>query len=1169
MKLSIFVSSTINECADERDAARRAITSVNLEPILFENVGARPHPPRDVYQPELERSHIFVGIYRESYGWVAPSMSISGVEDELRLAKALGLPRLIYIAVSAPNREERLIRLLEELAREGDISYAKYHDPNRLFEQIRDDLTDTISDQYLLASRATSVQAVQPEHSLRQLLLNPTYEIPRSETHLSIQPLFDKGPVVVHGAMGIGKSVFIAQLARDRRAPYVLAKGLSAKEVYEGALNAIRQQDGRKSVSFQSIAEARLALLHEWSTTEQTTLVLDDCNCPDEIREILSDIGGPTAQKTVVLTSNNFSALTGYQRFDLPRLSDLEVSQLIEHATGAQLESGKLDDIVVRSEGNPLYLRYFLEEATNRPRENIRAYEEAAIDSVALEARELLNYIALTPGGLNLADLARLTGGAKAGLETTRGLVDSIRSMVSIFDTRISIFHVHLQQTIAERVNSNTTAREFYAGRLGNYLGTRKRHTDAFVVFQDAGYPVQERLLEKAIFETSLRGEVALGERVLEYALAVEGEQGNTELAVHRRLALAQMRELAGKHDLAMTLLDEARALAAELPNQEVMKLIKEREAATQVWSDDYHKGMGALSQIETEYLDSGDDTGLLRIRVEQSAALIRADDFPAAEDAARAALELANKVGDQYGKSVATRNLISALIAQGDTAKSDEGFRLLEETRMDSSGGIHPRERAWELNMLARQARRAGEPREAEKYGLEAIAIGNEIGDMHVVAMNTINVGNAHRDLGGNQHAFDWYLRASRLAHDSGQKAPEAFALRLIASIKLDMGDPSDAEMFALESISVAEQFQAENLIADAQEVLGDALMAKRNHSGAAEAYIEAAKLKNVMPNCATEAIALALNGLSELVEDQATDAVLELLDGFFLKEEDIPSNEDGYSETDKMAIRFGAACASVPEEFTIDISGLICRLLFSGSPDGGRKYLARVLLKCLFEGGRERSQHSKMMAAAMVLGFLSPAHLTCADMVEFSETLAKEFDHIYFVPHGDGASHWTIGLEFSSPAMATIQQLDDRMETGIVAGMLALMLKGLETEIQERIIVSRELKRHEVVITVIEFTELKRMIPEATNLIGDFMDHPCVVSRPVNFEDEHYPMTNVICRRDIVEKFGIGSRRGSALQLLFGETLLEVLLQLFQGDIEMEILRPKLVSVVRSTIS
>lgn len=82
-RVRVFISSTINELAEERQAARQAIENLRLIPVF--EAGARPHPPRDLYSAYLDQSHIFLGIYWNSYGWTAPGAEISGLEDEYRL----------------------------------------------------------------------------------------------------------------------------------------------------------------------------------------------------------------------------------------------------------------------------------------------------------------------------------------------------------------------------------------------------------------------------------------------------------------------------------------------------------------------------------------------------------------------------------------------------------------------------------------------------------------------------------------------------------------------------------------------------------------------------------------------------------------------------------------------------------------------------------------------------------------------------------------------------------------------------------------------------------------------------------------------------------------------------------------------------------------------------
>ena len=83
---------------------------------MFE-VGARPHPPQELYRAYLAQSDVFVGLYWQRYGWVGPGMDISGLEDEFQLSRAL--PRLLYVKAPAPDREPRLTEMLARIEAEA------------------------------------------------------------------------------------------------------------------------------------------------------------------------------------------------------------------------------------------------------------------------------------------------------------------------------------------------------------------------------------------------------------------------------------------------------------------------------------------------------------------------------------------------------------------------------------------------------------------------------------------------------------------------------------------------------------------------------------------------------------------------------------------------------------------------------------------------------------------------------------------------------------------------------------------------------------------------------------------------------------------------------------------------------------------------------------------
>jgi hypothetical protein len=143
-RLRIFVSSTMNELADERVATKRAIERLHLTPVMFE-LGARPYPPRDLYLAYLQQSDVFIGIYAQQYGWVAPGSTVSGLEDEFLAAS--DKPRLVYIRSPAPERDPRLSDMLHRMQSTG-LSYHTFKTPRDLARLVSDDLAILVSDHF-------------------------------------------------------------------------------------------------------------------------------------------------------------------------------------------------------------------------------------------------------------------------------------------------------------------------------------------------------------------------------------------------------------------------------------------------------------------------------------------------------------------------------------------------------------------------------------------------------------------------------------------------------------------------------------------------------------------------------------------------------------------------------------------------------------------------------------------------------------------------------------------------------------------------------------------------------------------------------------------------------------------------------------------------------------
>ena len=216
-RLRVFVSSTLKELAPERGAVRAAIERLRLAPVMFE-LGARPHPPRSLYRAYLDQSDVFVGIYGDSYGWVAPDEEISGLEDEYRLAPP-DMPKLIYVRRS-DARDDRLTALIARIQADDTAAYLPFTGAEDLEEQVAADLAT------LLAERFDGSRAHDPAVAAAVATRLPvpyTTTIGRDDELARVQELLTTGDtrlVTLVGPGGIGKSRLAIEIAHACRDAY-------------------------------------------------------------------------------------------------------------------------------------------------------------------------------------------------------------------------------------------------------------------------------------------------------------------------------------------------------------------------------------------------------------------------------------------------------------------------------------------------------------------------------------------------------------------------------------------------------------------------------------------------------------------------------------------------------------------------------------------------------------------------------------------------------------------------------------------------------------------------------------------------------------------------------------------------------------------------------------
>ncbi|WP_051086955.1 DUF4062 domain-containing protein [Deinococcus apachensis] len=445
-KLRVFVSSTLQELAEERRAARAAIERLRLTPVMFE-LGARPHPPRDLYRAYLAQSHVFVGLYWERYGWVAPGEQVSGLEDEYLLSG--DRPKLIYVKSPAPAREARLEELLGRIRADDAASYKPFTSARELRELLADDLAVLLTERYEQSLPAgvpaPSPPPPEPEPGVGALPVPLTSLVGREGEIQEVTGLFgepDVRLVTLWGPGGIGKSrlaLAAAAALSGRFRQGVRFVALAALHEPEAVLPAIARGIGLRDPGGPTLAQdVRRAL-----EGRELLLVLDNFEQVLLAAPLLTDLLSDAPGLRVLVTSRSPLRLSGERQVEV---GPLPLPDPRHRPTPARLLASPA-------------VRLFVERAhAVKPDFELTASNAAAVagicaalDGVPLALELAAARIRLLPPAAILARLDQrlpmLTGGARdlpARQQTLRGAIDwSVRLLTDeqrdLF-TRLGVF---------------------------------------------------------------------------------------------------------------------------------------------------------------------------------------------------------------------------------------------------------------------------------------------------------------------------------------------------------------------------------------------------------------------------------------------------------------------------------------------------------------------------------------------------------------------------------------------------------------------------------------------------------------------------------------------------------------------------------------------------------
>jgi predicted ATPase len=334
-RLRIFVSSTLKELAPERRATRAALERLHLAPVMFE-LGARPHPPRDLYRAYLDQSDVFLGIYWERYGWVAPDETVSGLEDEYNLCPP-DLPRLLYIKTPADNREPRLTELLDRIRDDDRAAFKYFETAKELAQLVQGDLATLLAERFEQSRRTVAVPDAAPASEVVESTPLPvplTDLVGRDRELATIERLLDSGTrmLTLTGPGGIGKSrlaIAAARAAAPSFAGGTVFVDLSSVHDAAHVPNTIAQALGVRDTGDAPIVEKLEMSLGD----RRILLVLDNFEQVLDAATTVTRLLASAPGLAVVVTSRSLLRVGGERSFEVgPLPVDSSVDLFVERA---------------------------------------------------------------------------------------------------------------------------------------------------------------------------------------------------------------------------------------------------------------------------------------------------------------------------------------------------------------------------------------------------------------------------------------------------------------------------------------------------------------------------------------------------------------------------------------------------------------------------------------------------------------------------------------------------------------------------------------------------------------------------------------------------------------------------------------------------------------------
>lgn len=798
-RIRVFLSSRLPEFKSERAALVKVIEGMELTALYFEET-ARPHPAAKVYRKFVAETDIFVGIYGTGYGWVDTDagMSISGVEDEWQLSKRKS--RLVFVLDTNQPRESKLEALLKDIQQTDDVTYCKFRDSDDLVKKVKTALRLHIAERFLADDNAVSeAQPDAAEDVAAVLASHPVLVTEFLSTRL--EPALGSTPAVfVSGGPGIGKTTALFQLSRRQpRTLYLSLRNQSALSAFFNLNRRLAHLAGR-SVAEANSADDAQRVCEGLLNQEPSLLLIDDVDQALDLARIFARL--KLGRSRLVLAGRHMPADFRGRFSDIP-CPGFSLTEAREYLVSAGKSSPFEQAAAVdRANGNPLYLRYYLEAPAGELASSLEGYHAAMWTRLSGTQREIVGLCALSEVSPTLPELANALSRYRHSAVSPIALqpeLESLGNILSMRKTTVRVFHPAFREYVAKVLRQDGLAADVH-GLLAETFAARANGYLRIIHLARAGRAAEvANDLMRVSFWADITGRTSVSRLLLAAAIRVGRSKRDRKLAGVAMLQAAHVQHATRNVSSGVFAANHA---AEYLRGAEEKDLAASALVTKATFLAEVGRGVEAeriLLEVIEQFRATGDTGGEAATRINLAYVYIRRGlMIPLAEQCETAA-RLFKADGNKWGEAVATLNLQTYYIAAELGEKQIWCIRRLLTLAKELQS---PRLRLAAYNGMISFYRRRKKYDRAEAIGLKTIALARRQGLWEVETINLANLGNVYRDAENLFRARECYEGSLALAQQRDSAQHVAFAQEQLANVVAREGDLPGAMALAEEAL-------------------------------------------------------------------------------------------------------------------------------------------------------------------------------------------------------------------------------------------------------------------------------------------------------------------------------------------------------------------------------